>query len=83
MRRNDPDHRQSRGGTRGIRGAPRGRSEPRQRREWFGYFEVVGETSDRDFLERGAGDVLLGFADADEVDSLSGQTAGVGGVVYV
>lgn len=45
--------------------------------------EVVGETSDRDFLERGAGDVLLGFADADEVDSLSGQTAGVGGVVYV
>lgn len=45
-------------------------------------FEVVSETSDREFFDRGAGPVLLGFADADEVEMLSGPTAGVGGVVY-
>lgn len=41
--------------------------------------EVVGETSDRDFLERGRGPVLLGFADAAEVDLLDGDAAGFGG----
>jgi hypothetical protein len=45
-------------------------------------FEVVGETSDRDFLSRGAGPVLLGFADATEVELLEGDIAGVGGSVY-
>lgn len=45
-------------------------------------FEVVGETGDRDFFDRGAGPVLLGFADADEVEPLAGPTAGVGGLVY-
>lgn len=45
-------------------------------------FEVTGQTSDRDFLERRPGPVLLGFADADEVEMLAGRTAGVGGVIY-
>lgn len=45
-------------------------------------FEVVGETDDRTFLQRGAGPVLLGFADADEVPALAGATAGLGGAVH-
>lgn len=45
-------------------------------------FEVVGETDDRTFLERGAGPVLLGFADEDEVPALAGPTAGLGGAVH-
>lgn len=45
-------------------------------------FEVVGETDDRSFLERGPGPVLLGFADADEVPALAGPTAGLGGAVH-
>ena len=45
-------------------------------------FEVVGETSDRDFLDRRPGPVLLGFAGSDEVAALEGRTAGVGGSLY-
>lgn len=45
-------------------------------------FEVVGETDDRTFFERGAGPVLLGFADAEEVPALAGPTAGLGGAVH-
>ncbi|QFG69925.1 hypothetical protein [Ornithinimicrobium pratense] len=45
-------------------------------------FEVVGETDDRTFVNRGAGPVLLGFADADEVPALGGPTAGLGGAVH-
>lgn len=45
-------------------------------------FEIVGETSDRDFLERRAGPVLLGFSDEDEVEMLAGRTAGIGGSVF-
>ena len=45
-------------------------------------FEVVGETSDRDFLDRSQGPVLLGFADEDEVPELAGDVAGIGGSVY-
>lgn len=45
-------------------------------------FEVVGESDDRDFLERGVGPVLLGFADASEVDPLLGDSVGVGGSTY-
>ncbi|WP_131106192.1 matrixin family metalloprotease [Ornithinimicrobium sufpigmenti] len=44
--------------------------------------EVVGETDDRTFLDRGAGPVLLGFADAEEVPALGGSTAGLGGAVH-
>lgn len=45
-------------------------------------FEIVGETSDRDFLERRSGPILLGFADEEELEMLSGRTAGLGGAVY-
>ena len=45
-------------------------------------FEVVGETSERDFLDRTRGPVLLGFADEDEVPDLAGDVAGIGGAVY-
>lgn len=45
-------------------------------------FEVVAETDDRNFLERRAGPVLLGFSDEDEIEALSGRTAGVGGSVF-
>lgn len=45
-------------------------------------FEVVGESDDRDFLERGVGPVLLGFADAAEIDLLAGDSVGVGGSTY-
>ena len=45
-------------------------------------FEVVGETADRDFLDRSQGPVLLGFADEDEVAELAGDVAGIGGSVY-
>lgn len=45
-------------------------------------FEIVGETSDRDFLERRSGPVLLGFSDEDELEMLAGRTAGLGGAVY-
>lgn len=45
-------------------------------------FEVVGETDDRTFFERGAGPVLLGFADEQEVPALAGPTAGLGGAVH-
>lgn len=45
-------------------------------------FEVVGETSDRDFLERRSGPVLLGFSDEDELEELAGRTAGIGGSVF-
>lgn len=44
---------------------------------------VAGETDDRDFLERGRGPVLLGWADEDEVAQLAGATAGIGGASYV
>lgn len=46
-------------------------------------FEVVGETSDRDFLDRGAGPVLVGFADETEIDLLAADAAGIGGSTYV
>ena len=46
-------------------------------------FEVVGETSERDFLERGRGPVLLGFTDATEVELLAGDAAGFGGSTSV
>ncbi|MGD8151144.1 matrixin family metalloprotease [Ornithinimicrobium sp. Y1694] len=45
-------------------------------------FEIVGETEDRNFLERGRGPVLLGWADEQEVPALAGPTAGLGGAVY-
>lgn len=45
-------------------------------------FEVVGQSDDRNFLERSPGPVLLGFADADEVEHLDGAIAGVGGSLY-
>lgn len=45
-------------------------------------FEVVGETSERDFLGRGVGPVLLGFADAAEVEMLADDAAGLGGSTY-
>lgn len=45
-------------------------------------FEMVGETSNRDFLERGSGPVLLGFSDEDELEMLAGRTAGIGGSVF-
>lgn len=44
---------------------------------------LVGETDDRDFLDRGRGPVLLGWADEQEVPQLAGTTAGVGGASYV
>jgi hypothetical protein len=41
---------------------------------------LVGETDDRDFLERQAGDpVLIGWADEEEVPALAGETVGIGG----
>ena len=46
-------------------------------------FVVTGETDDRDFLDRGRGPVLLGWADEDEVPALAGPTAGVGGASYL
>lgn len=45
--------------------------------------EVVGETDERDFLDRRAGPVLLGWADEDEVPALAGPVAGVGGASYL
>lgn len=45
-------------------------------------FEIVGQSEDRTFLERHPGPVLLGFADADEVEQLEGAVAGVGGSLY-
>jgi hypothetical protein len=45
--------------------------------------EVAGETDDRDFRDRGAGPVLVMWADEDEVSELAGLTAGVGGATYV
>lgn len=45
-------------------------------------FEVVGQTEERSFGEQRFGDVLLGWADADEVEALSGPTAGIGGATY-
>lgn len=45
-------------------------------------FEVVGESGERDFLERGRGPVLVGFADESEVEMLAGITAGIGGSTY-
>ncbi len=46
-------------------------------------FEVTGETDDREFLGRGRGPVLLGWADEAEVPELTGPTAGLGGAAYV
>lgn len=46
-------------------------------------FVVTGETDDREFLDRRAGPVLLGWADEDEVPGLAGTTAGLGGASYV
>lgn len=46
-------------------------------------FVVTGETDDREFLDRGRGPVLLGWADEDEVPGLAGSTAGLGGASYV
>lgn len=69
-------------------GAPQGyadllTSAVRRVNESSGFtFEVVGETEDRDFLARGAGPVLFGFADEDEVSALAGPTAGLGGAVH-
>ncbi|GGK72795.1 matrixin family metalloprotease [Ornithinimicrobium pekingense] len=45
--------------------------------------EVVGETDDREYQERGAGPVLLMWADESEVPELAGRTAGIGGSSYV
>lgn len=45
--------------------------------------EVVGETDDRQVTDRGAGPVLLVWADEDEVPELAGPTAGIGGATYV
>ncbi len=44
---------------------------------------VVGETQDRGYRDRGAGPVLLMWADEDEVPELEGRTAGIGGATYV
>ncbi|MFK5634394.1 matrixin family metalloprotease [Ornithinimicrobium sp. LYQ103] len=46
-------------------------------------FEVVGETDDRELRERGAGPVLLAWADEEEVPELAGTTAGIGGASYL
>lgn len=46
-------------------------------------FEVVGETDDRQFFDRGRGPVLLGWADDSEVSELAGQVAGLGGASYL
>lgn len=48
-------------------------------------FEMVitGETDDRTFADRGAGPVLVGWADEGEVPALTGYTAGVGGATYI
>lgn len=46
-------------------------------------FVVTGETDDREFLDRGRGPVLLGWADEDEVPALAGPTAGLGGASYL
>lgn len=46
-------------------------------------FQVVGETEDRQFFERGRGPVLLGWADEEEVTELAGPIAGIGGANYV
>lgn len=46
-------------------------------------FMVTGETEDREFVGRGSGPVLVGWADAEEVPELSGRTAGLGGPAYV
>ncbi|MGO0576001.1 matrixin family metalloprotease [Ornithinimicrobium panacihumi] len=45
-------------------------------------FRVAGETDERTFGEKRVGDVLLGWADADEVGELHGATAGIGGATY-
>ncbi len=45
--------------------------------------EVVGETDDRDFRDRGSGPVLLMWADEEEVAELAGLTAGLGGATYL
>lgn len=46
-------------------------------------FVVTGETDDREFLDRGRGPVLLGWADEQEVPALAGPTAGLGGASYL
>lgn len=46
-------------------------------------FVVTGETEDREFLDRGRGPVLIGWADEQEVPELEGLTAGLGGATYV
>lgn len=46
-------------------------------------FVVAGETEDREFLDRGPGPVLLGWADEQEVPGLAGPTAGLGGATYL
>jgi hypothetical protein len=46
-------------------------------------FEVVGETDDREVRDRGAGPVLLMWADEEEVPELAGLTAGIGGATYL
>ena len=45
-------------------------------------FRVAGETDERTFGEKRVGDVLLGWADEDEVQLLAGATAGIGGATY-
>lgn len=45
--------------------------------------EVVGETDDREFRDRGAGPVLVMWADEEEVAELAGLTAGIGGATYL
>lgn len=45
--------------------------------------EVVGETDDRDFEDRGYGPVLVGWADEEEVPALAGPVAGIGGSSYL
>ena len=45
-------------------------------------FEITGETTDRNFLQRSIGPVLLGFSDEDELEALGGRIAGLGGAVY-
>lgn len=46
-------------------------------------FTVVGETEDRQFFDRPAGPVLLGWADEEKVPDLTGPVAGLGGASYV